>query len=282
MADRTERIVDAGGLPLAVVEQSPEGSVPVLLLHGYLDNAATFFPLMDHLPAVVRAAALEFRGHGRSGHAPIGAHYNVTDYLADVEHALDALGLEKAHLVGHSMGGNVSLLFASARPDRVLSVTSIESIGPSGGPGELAVERLRRYVGEIKKPLQRRRYASIEEAAQRLVANNSTLPIEAARLLARRGTAPFEGGVAFTFDPAHRRTFGIVFDEEQTLALFSAIRCPVQLIHGTHGFSFEDEQMRRRLAALRCPSPQPIPGGHHVHLEQPAAVALKILQHFGL
>jgi pimeloyl-ACP methyl ester carboxylesterase len=119
----------------------------------------------------------------------------------------------------------------------------------------------------------------MEEAAARLREANSSLTEAASLHLAKHGTEPFEGGYAFRFDPRHRRRFGQFWDEGQWLALSSAVTCPVQVLHGSQGLLLDDEQARARLTALRVSKPLTLSGGHHVHMEQPEAVA-RALDHF--
>ncbi len=263
----------AKGMPVHALERNPGGSPCVLFLHGWLDHAHSFDWLCDALPAAWRTLCLDFRGHGLSGHLPRGAFYNYTDYFADVDGALDELQIPSAHLVGHSLGGSVALTYAAARPDRTASVTAIESLGTSGGPADSAVQRLRRFLSDLNKPLRKRIYPSVEAAAARVRENNSSYSEQAAFHMAKFGTRPVAGGVEFTFDSAHRRHFGFSFDEDQILAILEAIQCRVQILHGTSGFTFDDQLMARRLAKLGSPTPIPIQGGHHVHLDSPGEVA---------
>ena len=216
---------------------------------------------------------------GRSAWSPRQAHYQFTDYVVDVEAVLRATGLEAVHLVGHSLGGIVATAYAAARPERVLSISLIESLGPSGGPPENALVRLRGFLQDLERAPNRKRYPSVEAAAARLRENNPSLPEPVALHLARHGTEPVEGGFVFTFDPTHRRRFGYGYDDAQWLALSSAVTCPVRLILGGHGFRYEEARAQARLAALRhALPPLTLPGGHHVHLEQPAAVARALVE----
>lgn len=274
--------IDAPGARLHGDDRRSDRTPTLLFLHGWLDHLHSHDWLRDALPPSLRSVAIDFRGHGQSGHVA-GGLYHVTDYLADVEATLEACGVERVHLVGHSLGGTVALLYSAARPERVASVTTIESLGPSGGPaGERTVERLRGFVRDLRKPSHKRVYPSIEAAAERLRAGNSGLSERAALHLARHGTRQLpSGGFEFTFDPAHRRTFGISFDEEQTLAAFRAVQCPVQVIAATEGFSFDDAQMSARLEALRARTPVRVPGGHHVHLDAPERIAELIVEFTG-
>ncbi|MFB1480041.1 alpha/beta fold hydrolase [Corallococcus sp. RDP092CA] len=271
--------VDAEGLPLRVRQRSPQGAPAVLMLHGWLDHSHSFDPLCEHLPEAWRTVLLDFRGMGQSGHAGPGAAYHFSDHLLDVEAALDGLALPPVHLVGHSLGGIVALAYAAARPERVRSLTLIESLGPSGGPSAGAVQRLRGFLDDARRPPHRKRYPTVEAAAERLRQANPTLSPDAALLFARHGTRRTpEGDFTFTFDPRHRRRFGQGYDEAQWLALEAAVTCPVQLLRGTEGLSPAPELLEARLAALRTQvsPPRAFEGGHHVHLEQPAAIAAAI------
>ncbi|RKH30955.1 alpha/beta fold hydrolase [Corallococcus sicarius] len=271
--------LDAEGLPLHVRQRHPHGTPAVLFLHGWLDHSHGFDPLCEHLPEGFRTVLLDFRGMGQSGHAGPGAAYHLSDHLLDVEATLDGLDLPAVHLVGHSLGGIVALAYAAARPERILSLTLIESLGPSGGLPAGALQRLRGFLDDSRRPPNRKRYPSVEAAAERLRQANPTLSPDAALLFARHGTRQEPGGdVTFTFDPRHRRRFGQGFDEAQWLALEAAVTCPVQILRGSRGLSPSPPLLQARLDALRTlvGPPQVLEGGHHVHLEQPQAVAAAI------
>ncbi|MCY1043464.1 alpha/beta hydrolase [Corallococcus sp. bb12-1] len=271
--------LDAEGLPLHVRQRHPGGTPTVLFLHGWLDHSHSFDPLCEHLPRDWRTVLLDFRGMGESGHLGPGATYHFSDHLLDVEATLDGLSLPSVHLVGHSLGGIVALAYAAARPERIQSLTLIESLGPSGGPPTGAVQRLRGFLDDARRPPNRKRYPTVEAAAERLRQANPTLSPDAALLFARHGTHPTpEGELAFSFDPRHRRRFGQGFDEDQWLALEAAVTCPVQLLRGSEGLAPSPDILQGRLDALRTlvGPPQVFDGGHHVHLEQPQAVATAI------
>jgi pimeloyl-ACP methyl ester carboxylesterase len=271
--------VDAQGLPLHVRQRNAAGAPAVLFLHGWLDHSHSFDALTAHLPDTWRLVLMDFRGMGRSGHVGGGGTYHFSDYALDVESVRTGLGLEAVHLVGHSLGGIVSLAYAAARPAQVKSVFLIESLGPAGGTPAAALERLRSFLDDSHRPPNRKRYPSVEAAAARLRENNPSLPEPAALHLARHGTEPFEGGVAFTFDPRHRRRFGQAYDEAQWLALQAGVTCPVRLLRASEGLAPEEALLRRRLDALPTLAGPPLvlPGGHHVHMEQPDAVARAVV-----
>ena len=277
--DATPLSIPAYGLKLHALERNPRGSPVVLLLHGWLDHAHSFDWLCDALPPSLRAVALDFRGHGLSEHHSPGSSYALADYVADVNAAHEALREGRLHLVGHSLGGTVALMFAAARPDAVASLTLIESLGPSGGPPEHSVERLRGFISELGKAPRKRAYSNVEDAALKLRENNPGLNAESALHMARFGTQKTDAGHLFTFDPALRRRSGMIYDEAQWMAVLGAVRSPVQVIRGTRGAPFDQAALQARLDALRGPKVVPVEGGHHVHLDRPAEVA-KAVQDF--
>ena len=101
-------------LDLAYAETGDPNGVPLVLLHGYADSHRFFDPLVPHLGAGLRILALTQRGHGDSGKPDDG--YDLPTLAGDVVGALDALGVTRAVLVGHSSGGLVAQQVARDHP----------------------------------------------------------------------------------------------------------------------------------------------------------------------
>jgi pimeloyl-ACP methyl ester carboxylesterase len=109
----------------------------LVLTHGLGANQAFwYFRIAPRLASAFRVTIWDLRGHGRSELAPSG--YTTRDLAGDLEALMDALGTREAHLVGHSFGGAVSLHFAALHPERVRSLTLIDSrlhaLQPFGSP----------------------------------------------------------------------------------------------------------------------------------------------------
>ncbi len=255
------------------------GDIPVLALHGWLDNAHSFLPLAEHLDGL-DLVAIDFPGHGRSAPRPEGARYHFDDYAFDVLAVLDALGWERANLLGHSLGGAVSTLVAAAAPDRVRSMALIEGLGPLSAPADRTAEGWRKAVAR-SQPRERRVHTRREDAiaARR---QGSDLTEASTRLLAERGLIEVDGGwqwghdLRLTWPTAHRYT------EPQVIDLIAGIECPVLNIHSEAGTGLMDSRMfALRLAALRHRRETvSCPGGHHLHLVHPDRIAPSILEHF--
>jgi pimeloyl-ACP methyl ester carboxylesterase len=107
------------GVRLAYVEQGPRDGLPVIMLHGISDTHRSFDLVRPLLPSSWRVFALTERGHGLSD-KPMS--YALSDFAADVVAFMDAVGVERAILVGHSMSTAVTLATAAAYPERVSGI----------------------------------------------------------------------------------------------------------------------------------------------------------------
>jgi pyruvate dehydrogenase E2 component (dihydrolipoyllysine-residue acetyltransferase) len=124
------RELDAGGQRLRYLALGEGDSVPVLLLHGFGADLSTWMFTQTALAEGRWVIALDLPGHG--GSAKQVDRADAEGLAAVVGHALEALGIERAHLVGHSMGGGISISFALRQPERVATLTLIASasLGP--------------------------------------------------------------------------------------------------------------------------------------------------------
>ncbi|HXW09057.1 MAG TPA: alpha/beta hydrolase [Steroidobacteraceae bacterium] len=105
------------GIRLPYVEHGDPDGVPVVFLHGYTDSWRSYETVLPNLPRSIRAFALTQRGHGDADRPATG--YRPQDFARDVAGFLDAHGIERAVVVGHSMGGSVAQRFAIDYPDRL-------------------------------------------------------------------------------------------------------------------------------------------------------------------
>jgi pimeloyl-ACP methyl ester carboxylesterase len=110
---------------LQYVEQGSLSGTPVLLLHGVTDSCHSFDLALPHLPESIHAFALSQRGHGDSSRPEAG--YRFHDLAADVAAFMDALHIDAAFIVGHSMGSGVAQRFAIDHPERILGLVFIGS-----------------------------------------------------------------------------------------------------------------------------------------------------------
>ncbi len=155
------RSVETGRGPINVLSVGAGAGHPVLLVHGFGGDLATWALNQEALADGRTVHAFDLPAHG--GTAPSDAQ--ATDELADVTGALlDALGVDRVHLVGHSLGGAVALLAAANRPERIASLTLIAPVGlgpqidASYVEGFLAAERrkpMKEVLGKLYKDPER-------------------------------------------------------------------------------------------------------------------------------
>lgn len=271
-----ERTIERPHLRLAALANG--GSGPrVLALHGWLDNAASFGPLAECLEAL-DLVCLEFPGHGRSEPRPPGARYHFDDYVIDVLAAADALGWGRFHLLGHSLGGAVGAVLAAACPDRVASLVLIEGLGPISAPPDQTASQWRRALADGRER-PRRLYPDLDSAAHAR-SRDTDLPLSSARMFAERGLVVADGGLHWGHDLRLTASSTSRYTEPQVLDLIASIHAPVLNIDSEPPSGILPQALlQRRLAALRDHRILSAPGGHHLHMHHPAAIAPAILEH---
>jgi len=121
------REIEAGGRRLRLLDLSAGDATPVLFIHGFGADLNSWMFTQPVIAEGRRAVALDLPGHGGSTRE-VGAGDGAT-LAAAVADAIDTLGLERVHLVGHSLGGAVAVALAERRPERVASLTLIAAAG---------------------------------------------------------------------------------------------------------------------------------------------------------
>jgi pimeloyl-ACP methyl ester carboxylesterase len=271
MVEEIEIVVP--GLRLAARAWGPRDAPPMLCLHGWLDNAATFDLLLPQLSGR-RFVALDMPGHGLSDHRGPGASYGFLDACSEVAMALSALGWPRYGLLGHSLGAGVAATLAGTHPDRVDALVCIEGLGPMSEHPRHAPDRFAKALADQidkadKKPVV---HATVDDAIRRLGASFAKLSPEAARVLCSRGLVETRGGVTWRADPRLRWASRSRLVEEQVLAFLGAIRCPALLVRASQGLAVDTSELQARLAAVSHWRIVQVEGGHHVHLENPERV----------
>ena len=120
-----KRVPLAGGTTLAYVETGDPAGKSLVLVHGYTDSARDWFPLLPYLPQDRRIILIDLRGHGASDKPE--CCYTRLDFARDLKDVLDALHIDRADIVGHSLGSLITQVFAERWPERTRSVVLISS-----------------------------------------------------------------------------------------------------------------------------------------------------------
>ena len=278
------------GIPLGrigALRQGEPDAPKVLALHGWLDNAASFVPLAEHLHGI-DLVAIDQPGHGRSAHLPPGTDYSFVGAMNAVLDVADALGWERFALLGHSMGAGIASMLAAACPQRIERLVAIEALGALAETPERTVARMRdaviahRKIGEkrlrvftdIDSAVRTRQFASLVPG--------SGLDEASVRLLVERGLREVrvDGesvGYEWSSDPRLTLPTMVRMTEAQVEHLVAGIECPTLAIFADPAQPYlPDALRRRRVDLLPNGELKIIAGGHHLHMQQPADVAAAI------
>lgn len=136
----TSKMIETSRIRTHVLFSGPEGGVPILFIHGNASSATYWEEIMLALPAGFRGIAPDLRGYGDTEDKLIDATRGMGDWTDDLLALMDALKVEKAHFVGHSMGGTIVFGMVAAAAGRVLSGTVVNPGSPYGFGGSKGVD----------------------------------------------------------------------------------------------------------------------------------------------
>jgi len=254
----------------------------ILCTHGWLDNANSFLPL---LPLIENAeiVALDLPGHGSSDH--LNAPYNIPATAHYVVEAAKQLKWDSYSLIGHSLGGCIAPFASAVAQDQIENIVFIEGLGPKTEPTENLINRLQLFNEDMSALPDRsnRILDSIDQAVEsRLRANK--MHKSSARLLAERqlNTIQTDAGEKWqwSFDIGLRVASPTYFTEEQVLAILKAVTCKSLCIVAHDGFLTKRPNTESRLSCLPDNQTVWLDGNHHLHMDNPQAVAEHINNFF--
>lgn len=257
------------------------GQLPVLALHGWLDNSssfATLAPLLENLDLV----ALDMAGHGQSDPRPGVGPYNIWEDIAEVFAIADQLGWEKFALLGHSRGAIVSVLAAGTFPERITHLALIEGLLPEAPRAEEAPEQLAQSIKALAaiRKKQLTLYPDIQTAISAREKGVFPLSSLAAQVLTERGVKPVEGGFNWSTDPRLLAPSAIKLTREHVAAFAGRILAPVKLILAQEGIPKRFANFQRDTSAFSRFDVLSMPGGHHLHMEAEAPAVAQALNRF--
>ena len=269
------RFYQSHGLRLHYTDWGNASAPPLLLVHGGLDHSRSW----DHVARALRAnfhvIAPDLRGHGDSDWAK-GSSYSLADHVYDLACLVKSEALENVAVVGHSMGGMVSLTFAGAFPEKVSRLVVLDGVTNFPARRVKPIEaRIADWVGDLDKTAQRKsqHYASVADGADRMLGRNARLTREQAMHLATHALkADAGGGYSWKFDPYLRARAPYRLSLEDNIALWSRIACPTLLVAGSESF-LPDPETAGVLGHFQQAELVKIEGaGHWVQHDKPAEI----------
>ena len=254
------------------------GTRPFVLVHGFTGSRDDFREHVPDLARVGRTIALDQRGHGGSSNSGREADYTLDGLVADLAAAFDALDLARVDLLGHSLGGMVTLRYALAHPKRVASLVLMDT---SASPIRMRFsEKARARIAALARE---QGMGALAAAMREMASRNPDAPPSAKRTEERMGPDVFWERVRrklVAMDPvawgALSRSLG---DQVSVADRLGEIDCPTLVIVGAEDVAFlkpSDELERGIAGAKRVTIPN---AAHSPQLENPEAWSAAIQAH---
>ncbi|MBA2399684.1 MAG: alpha/beta hydrolase [Bradyrhizobium sp.] len=239
------RYFQSQGLKLHFTDWGNGQAPPLLLVHGGLDHSRSWDHLAQALAADFHVVAPDLRGHGDSGWAT-GSSYSLADHVYDLTNLVKSEGFGPVAIVGHSMGGMVSLTYAGAFPERVSKLVVLDGVTnfPARRPKPADV-RISDWAGDLDKLAQRKihRYSTVADGADRIVGRNPRLTRAQAMHLATHGMKRNDdGSFSWKYDPYLRARAPYRLSLDDNIGLWSRIACPTLLVAASESFLPDPEK----------------------------------------
>jgi len=263
-------------LRLHYVDWGNPDAPPMLLIHGGRDHCRNWDWVAEQFRDEYHIIAPDLRGHGDSQWIT-GGSYSQLDYVYDIAQLLHRQEMTAVTVIGHSLGGAISLQYASLFPSNVKKLVAIEGLGPSPTmAAEMAKksssERIHEWMNDLRKWSGRsaRRYPTLEAALQRMQDENPHLSAAQARHLTIHGSKQNEDGTfSWKFD-SYVRFFTLTgLPTEEVRKMWGDIICPTLLIRGKESWA-SDPVADNRTKHFNCPLEVEAfeDAGHWVHHDQ--------------
>lgn len=233
-------------------------------------------PYLDRVECV----AVDLPGHGESQHRDASSLLHYVDYVRDIKLILDALDWKYCHLLGHSMGGSLALISASAMPDTILSLTMLDSLHPLSRRPNQGPEMLKRSLQQFTTwdPHRETIFPSLEEAViARLKGSPFPQSEASANLIMQYATEKIAAGYRLRSDARLKFRSPLMLSPRQTDAFIQAVKQPALVILGAQGIVQNRSPAEETLKLFHNVQHMTLEGGHHVHMDEPELISQRFL-----
>lgn len=255
---------------------NPSGK-PVLALHGWLDNCASFFRLAPPLSSHCYVVALDMAGHGLSDHRGVNQPYNIWEDVGEIFAVADQLGWREFTLLGHSRGAIVSTLAAGTFPERISHLALLDGMLPKPVAADRAAEQLASSITDCRRHRFWPSYDSLEPMIKARTHGFWSLSQSAAEALVTRGSEPTEQGYRWTADPLLRAASAVRLSEAHLQSFVQRIRAKTLVFEADQGALAQADS--HSLIWPDTPTYK-ITGSHHCHMEEQAGEIASQLKGF--
>ncbi len=258
-----------------------ENTKTILCLHGWLDNAASFSPLLPYLNQH-HCIVMEFAGHGESEHRGPDAYYHFIEWVYDVTCFIEQLNLNNVCLLGHSLGAMVASLVAASMPDRIAYLAMLEAVGPFSYVQD-PLDELKKAFASRKKAVKKDR--DISRSLDFMIdtrAKMSEISKDLAKLLIERNIKMGDDGKTCLWrsDPRLKQVSPVKLSEQQAKSYIQGIKCQTLVVLADKGYWQVRQSFEQRQAWFKHLRFQSLPGSHHFHMQVPQLLSEHLLSFF--
>jgi len=255
--------------------------LPVLAMHGWLDNCASFEPISKGLNGI-QLLAIDMPGHGLSSHWPPHSPINIWDDLPLLLGLVDQLGWDQFAIIGHSRGAGIATLFSACFSDRVNKLVLLDGGPPLANNAEDSVKQLAKASKAWTQRHRKRTpsYSTYEQALEARKRAVGSISEEAAVLLLERGLIEIESGYQWRTDPLLTVPSMLMLTPEQSEQFTRQIDAPVCMVLAEGGRIAKSEMFDQLTERFKDIETHQLTGGHHLHMEQQAPAVADIINRF--
>jgi pimeloyl-ACP methyl ester carboxylesterase len=277
MQPKSRSLPGADGLPIHLLEWSREG-VGLLLVHGFGNEAHIWDDFAPVVAPYYRAVAVDLRGHGDSAHDP-QRRYDYESHVRDLESVTDALEIDRLVLIGHSLGGRISTLFAARHPDRMAGLVLVDA-----GP-ELDARGISRISLDVERSFEQS-FASLAACRSALAHAYPAAGSAAIERMARYGVRQLEDGrYRRKTDPSYHAARGELTAEaaeelerrtsKELWEALGRITCPALVVRGAASDVLDPDTADRMVEEVLADARLAVVprAGHSVMIDNPEGFA---------
>jgi pimeloyl-ACP methyl ester carboxylesterase len=257
-----------------------DSAMPVIALHGWLDNCHSFRPMAPHLESI-QLLALDMAGHGHSEHRSADASYHIWDDVREILMIANEMGWQQFSLLGHSRGAIIATLIAAVAPERIQGMVLLEGIWPQTMTEQEAPAQLTSFVQRyLSFDGVEKGYKNLDDMVHTRMQGAFALNEPAARLLVERNMEARDGFYYWRTDPRLLMPSPVMLTVKEVESFINTVQCQSLLLVASEGLGKNIDFLRPKLdfrsgLAWAC-----LEGGHHLHLEGSVHEVAERISHF--
>ena len=276
-----EKTFNVRGLELAAKEWGRPGSKPVIALHGWLDNAASFDLLLPYM-SDIHVIAVDSAGHGHSAFRSRDAGYELWHEIGEVVEIADQMGWKDFALFGHSRGAVIAGLVAGTFPQRINHLVMIDAHMPMPILAHNSAKQIAKSIRDDKRfaATSPSYFNSFGDAVNARANGFLSLERDAAEILALRGVRECEKGFYWHNDQRLKSAASVKFTKEHINSFLTAIIAPALLVYAQNSLFTQNSEQTQLSSMMSCHTIVTLPGTHHLHMESHSSEVASVIQKF--